>query len=111
MKKTFFLIIISLTLILSYFVVYYLYNNSTSNIDIEINTTLPENSQNCTCESECLCKKNNTECDCSKTKSTCSCKDKTGKTIIIESIEPNDSNVEELNPDMTSDEGETILSE
>ena len=68
-------------------------------------------SENCVCDSECICPDNENDCDCKKTKSKCSCKQENGKVITVETIETNNDDIEEINPEETSDEGETFINE
>lgn len=70
-----------------------------------------EENKDCECETECICPENEPDCDCTQTKSTCSCKDANGDSVTVESIETNNSDIEELNPDQTSEEDETIVEE
>ena len=82
----------------------------TSQPQVENTQTAFDNSD-CECESECLCSESDAECDCHRTKSTCTCTQKDGKVVTMESIETNNDEIEEENPEETSDEDETILSE
>ena len=70
-----------------------------------------EENKDCECETECICPENEPDCDCTQTKSTCSCKDANGDSVTVESIETNNSDIEELNPEQTSEEDETIVEE
>ena len=70
-----------------------------------------EENKDCECETECICPENEPDCDCTQTKSTCSCKDANGDSVTVESIETNNSDIEELNPEQTSEEDETIIEE
>ena len=103
MKKLFYIVLISITLLL---------------ICAYIKGTVPQHAptteevtstDNCICNSECICHENELDCSCSQTKTTCSCAQKDGKTITIESIEKNNENIEESNPEQTSAEDETLL--
>jgi len=67
--------------------------------------------KNCQCDSECLCAEGETDCDCNRTKSTCTCTQEDGKIVTLESIETNNDDIEEENPEETSDEGESIITE
>ena len=105
-----------LLLLVIFFVSYFLMQNKTvsTSFDTHKEETDVEpvtDTQNWDCKSECLCQENDPDCDCSQTKSVCTCTDAEGKTVTIESIENNNSDIEELNPDQTFDEDETILAE
>jgi len=65
--------------------------------------------EDCVCNYECICQENELDCDCSKTKTRCTCTQKNGEKIVIESIEKNNENIEENNPEQTSSEDETLL--
>lgn len=65
--------------------------------------------EDCVCDYECICQENELDCDCSKTKTRCTCTQKNGEKIVIESIEKNNENIEENNPEQTSSEDETLL--
>ena len=67
--------------------------------------------KNCVCSSECICADNETDCDCSQTKSICSCTKENGEVITVESIETNNEDIEEINPEETSHEDETIVAD
>lgn len=72
---------------------------------------ISEDKDDCVCNTECICPEEDADCDCVRTKSTCSCTQKDGRVITLESVETNNEDIEELNPEETSDEDETILSE
>ena len=73
--------------------------------------TSSDANKDCECKSECICPEGETDCDCEQTKSVCSCKDANGDVVTVESIETNNSDIEEINPEETSEEGETVVSE
>lgn len=83
----------------------------TATQDQSFKTDMDFDKDNCECESECICSEGETDCDCHRTKSTCICTQEDGKTVKMESIETNNDDIEEENPEETSDEGESILSE
>lgn len=72
---------------------------------------MPEDRSDCVCDTECICPAEDPDCDCAQTKSTCSCTQKDGRIITLESVETNNDDIEELNPEQTSGEDETILNE
>ena len=105
MKKILY-IIFAVALCLSALSLYKVSNTPTEQIKID-NTS----SENCVCDSVCICPENESDCDCKKTKSKCSCKQENGKVITVETIETNNDDIEEINPEETSDEGETFINE
>ncbi|MBQ8464887.1 MAG: hypothetical protein IJ529_05615 [Alphaproteobacteria bacterium] len=79
--------------------------------EIPANTLSAQTEKDCECKSECICAEEDPDCDCEKTKSTCSCKDADGDIVTVESIETNNSDIEEVNPEETSEEDETVVNE
>ena len=63
----------------------------------------------CTCETECYCPEGIENCDeCEAAREACKCQTEDGD--IVE-VEEEVEDVEEINPEETSDEGETIIKE
>lgn len=63
----------------------------------------------CTCETECSCPEGIENCDeCEAAREACKCQTEDGD--IVE-VEEEVEDVEEINPEETSDEGETIIKE
>lgn len=63
----------------------------------------------CTCETECTCPEGIENCgECEAAREACKCQTEDGN--IVE-VEENVEDVEEVNPEETSDEGETIIKE
>lgn len=63
----------------------------------------------CTCETECTCPEGVENCsECEAAREACKCETEDGD--IVE-VEEEVEDVEELNPEETSDEGETIIKE
>lgn len=77
----------------------------------KVDTLSAEEQKDCVCNSECICPEGQTDCDCQQTKSTCSCTKKNGEVVTVESIETNNANIEEIDPETTSHEDETIIDE
>ena len=112
MKKFLHFIFLLAICLASYFLMQNKATNTSSDAQKE-ETAIKQitDTQNCDCKSECICQENDFDCDCTQTKSVCTCTDAEGKTVTIESIENNNSDIEELNPDQTFNEDETILAE
>lgn len=107
MKKLFYIVLTIVVLSISCL---YLKKQTTITPENQNNpSSIITTEENCVCKSECICPQGSNNCECNQTKSICSCKQQNGKVITIESIESNNDNIEENNPDQTSDEGETVL--
>lgn len=64
----------------------------------------------CNCDvkaEECICPENQPDCDCASQKTSCNCKTSDG----LEVTEEVDENIEEVNPDVTANDDETIIQE
>ena len=103
MKKLFYIVLLGITILL---VCAYIKGTAPQH---HTSTETITSADNCICNSECLCQENEIDCSCAQTKTTCSCTQKDGKTVTVESIDKNNENIEESNPEQTSSEDETIL--
>lgn len=71
-----------------------------------VTATLPD--ANCICDSEPACTPGEDGCDENALKSTCNCRQADGQTVTIEQTV---EEVEEINPDETAGDDETIISD
>ena len=69
-------------------------------------TTLPD--INCVCDTEPACNPGDENCDPDAAKSTCNCEQPNGETVTIEQTV---EEVEEINPDETAGDDETIIND
>ena len=113
MKKFIYFVAIILVVALIYAI--WQFQNQTSDTpslnEATTNEAISQSMDNCNCKSECLCPEDDTDCDCSQTKTICECVQENGEVTTFESIETNNVDIEETNPDETSDEDETIINE
>lgn len=84
---------------------------TTAPIENEQLTQINETPNNCTCKTECICPENDPDCECKQTKTICKCTQPDGTVAVVESVDNNNEDIEELNPDETADEDETIVNE
>ncbi len=109
MKKLFYLVsvLVVLTLICVYI------KSRTAPIEIETPAVLSDTvaKDDCDCKTECICPEGENDCDCIQTKSVCTCTQSDGKVVTVESVETNNDEIEEDNPEETSDEDETVVNE
>ena len=114
MKK--FLYVIATILIIALIYAIWQFQNQTSEpekTEVEVTATdaTTPSSDNCICKSECICPEEEADCDCNQTKTVCECTQENGEVTVVESVETNNVDIEETNPDETSDEDETIINE
>jgi len=86
-------------------------NHPQQSQEISVTENTVPSTDNCICKSECICPEDDTDCDCSETKTICECTQENGEITTIESTETNNVDIEETDPDETSDQDETIVSE
>ena len=114
MKKIFYIAIVILVALGGYLYWQHAKTDNTPAVNTEaFEPDTPRQSvkyKNCNCKSECICPNGEADCDCERTKSVCTCEQPDGQHITFESIETNED-IEELNPEETSEEEETIISE
>lgn len=80
-------------------------------VELTTNEISTPSTDNCICNSECICPEDDTDCDCTQTRTICECTQENGEIATIESVETNNVDIEETNPDETADEDETVVSE
>ena len=71
-----------------------------------VTATLPD--INCICDTEPACNPGDENCDPDAAKSTCNCEQPNGETVTIEQTV---EEVEEINPDETAGDDETIIND
>ncbi len=115
MKKLFYIVlVVILLMIVSYFVKEGHNKTQPAAAEETVDAEQPAevNGQavvSCTCETECSCPEGIENCDeCEAAREACKCQTEDGD--IVE-VEEEVEDVEEINPEETSDEGETIIKE
>ncbi len=83
---------------------------NTTSADEEVAPT-KETPDNCSCKTDCICPENDPDCECKQTKTICECTQPDGTVTVVESVDNNNEDIEELNPDETADQDETVVNE
>lgn len=83
---------------------------TTTSADEEVAPT-KETPDNCSCKTDCICPENDPDCECKQTKTICECTQPDGTVTVVESVDNNNEDIEELNPDETADQDETVVNE
>ena len=107
MKKFLYFIAAILIIALVYAIWQFQVQTPDTTVTEETTQEATASTDNCICKSECICPEDDADCDCSQTKTICECTQENGEVTTIESVETNNVDIEETNPDETAGEDET----